>query len=159
MTDTNNTTSPIAPEQMAAILSAAAQALLAQQPSPAAVLAADPASATGSATLTPASTQEQAQAPGADTQTAGGAQQPAAAALTPAASSVGAQQADAAVTDPEQLALLKKIDTNLTDLSTRIVTIEKTAIRNGAIAGSVAGGVSGGIVSAGIAFARAHLGI
>ncbi|MEX3688873.1 hypothetical protein AB3X91_30700 [Paraburkholderia sp. BR14263] len=156
MSDTN-TTGQIAPEQLAAILSAAAKAVLAQQQ----------ASSTTATDATPA-TAVVAPADPAGTSTAAAAGADAALAPTaqalpvppaPTMLQVSGQAGDAQATDPEQLALLKKIDTNLTDLSTRIVTIEKTAVRNGAIAGGVAGGVSGGIVAAGLAFARAHLGL
>lgn len=61
--------------------------------------------------------------------------------------------------DSEELALLRKIDTTLGTMNERLVNVEKVAIRNGAAAGAVAGGLTGGIVAAGIAFARAKLGL
>jgi hypothetical protein len=96
---------------------------------------------------------------GADILAATSVQTGAAVAPAPVATLVADAALATSANDPEQLALLKKIDTNLTSLSASIVSIEKTAIRNGAIAGGVAGGISGGIVATGLAFVRSHLGI
>jgi len=61
-------------------------------------------------------------------------------------------------TNDESLALLRKIDTNVTALADRIETVERTAVRSGAAAGAIAGALSGGIIATGIALAKAHLG-
>ena len=165
-TDTMNVTNQITPAQLAELLTAAAQALAAQQP-PAAAPAANgsgvgaDAGAGASADAAGAAGANTAPAPGADAAQVANAvnmQVLPPIAPTPDVAPANAQAAAASASDPEQLALLRKIDTNVTDLSGRLVSVEKAAIRNGAIAGGVAGSVSGGIIAAGIAFVRAHLG-
>ncbi|RQZ74812.1 MULTISPECIES: hypothetical protein [Burkholderia] len=60
--------------------------------------------------------------------------------------------------DSPELALLKKIDSNVSELKENVAQIEKRAIKYGAAAGAGAGAVAGGIVAMGISFARAKLG-
>lgn len=176
MSDTNSTGSTttsnaVPPEQMAAILTAVAQ-VLNSQAQPAATPVASAAQTSGTQAQDSSTTGTNAAA-GTDASNASGAAASGAQALAPAtgtgASAAQPPAGDAAVgagaqgtapgSDPESLALLKKIDTNVTGLSASVAAIQKTAVRNGAIAGGVAGGVSGGIVATGIAFIRAHLGI
>ncbi|VVE59811.1 hypothetical protein PCA31118_00023 [Pandoraea captiosa] len=61
--------------------------------------------------------------------------------------------------ESEELALLRKIDSNVDELRAGIKDAQRLAARNGAVAGAIAGAASGGIVALGIAFARAKLGI
>lgn len=60
--------------------------------------------------------------------------------------------------ESEELALLRKIDSNVDELRQGIKDAQRLATKSGAIAGSVAGAASGGIVAIGIAIARAKLG-
>ncbi len=55
----------------------------------------------------------------------------------------------------ESLRLLRKIDGRLDGLESKIDRSHRTAVRHGA----VAGGVAGGMVSLGIAFVKAKLGL
>jgi len=59
----------------------------------------------------------------------------------------------------EALFLLRRIDTRLDHIEHKVDAMPRVAARYGASAGAAAGGVVGGLVSAGIAMARAKLGL
>ena len=61
--------------------------------------------------------------------------------------------------DSAEMQLLKKIDAGVDELKVQVASVEKRAIKYGAAAGAGAGAVAGGIVSMGISFARAKLGL
>lgn len=58
----------------------------------------------------------------------------------------------------EQLALLKKINSKMDNVSAQMQELKKENRRAGAVAGAVAGGISGGIVATGLAILRAKVG-
>jgi len=59
----------------------------------------------------------------------------------------------------EALRLLRRIDNRLDVIERKVDDVPQTAMRYGVAAGGVAGAATGGLVSAGIAFARAKLGL
>lgn len=80
---------------------------------------------------------------------------PAAAPTVPVPEAAASTQTTA---DSEQIALLRKIDSDIGALSAKVDESQKLAVRNGAIAGGVSGAVSGGIVALGLQFVRHKLG-